>query len=113
MVNVKSVLQLLVSCLVYSAIVAIIDFVIILLVTRELGSVVYVLSFTMIAEGGIALVIGGATASFSPTFGKMAEVIFHSKPKDAKQLKADEKSARVWIVTGIIILLFGLLASAL
>ncbi len=100
-----------VSCLVYSAIVAIIDFVIILLVTRE--SVVYVLSFTMIAEGGIALVIGGATASFSPTFGKLAEVIFHSKPRDAKQLKADEKSARAWIVTGIILLLFGLLVSAM
>ena len=109
----KLALQLFASCLVYSAVVMVIDFVIIFLVQRELSSVAYVLSFVLIAEGGLSLVVGGAAASFSTTFGKMAEVVFHAKPWDAKQLRAAEKSARVWIVAGVILLLFGLLVSAL
>lgn len=109
----KSALQLFISCLVYAIIISAVDFVIIFVFQRDLGQVKWTLSIITFAEGGLALVTGGATASFSSTFGKIGEMIFHAEPWDIKRLREVERTARVWITTGYILFLLGLLLSAL
>jgi hypothetical protein len=80
-----------------------------------LGSnrIVFYLSLLLLAEGGIALTIGGAIAVFSPTTGKIGESIFRRETWDAKKQKAAEKQARAWIVTGTFLILASFLVSAL
>jgi hypothetical protein len=109
----KSALELFAGCLVYSLIVVLIDFVFILFFRRELNQIASSLSFVMLVEGGLGLTVGGAVASFSPTVSKIEESIFHSKPWDAKRQREAEKQARTWILTGIVLVLAGLLISAL
>ena len=106
-------LELIATCLLYSIIVIFVDFVLILVFQRDLSQIVYILSFVSFAEGGGSLTIGGIIASFSSNLGKISETIFRSKPWDAKRLKEAERTARVWIITGLILFLFGLLISAL
>ena len=89
------------------------SFVSVLLFRRELNQIASSLSFVMLVEGGLGLTVGGAVASFSPTVSKIEESIFHSKPWDAKRQREAEKQARTWIVTGIVLVLAGLLISAL
>jgi hypothetical protein len=111
--RVKAALILLASCMVYSAIVALIDIVVIYLFVQELRQSLYLLSFVLLIEGGISLVVGGGMASFSTAFGKISETILHSEPWDAKRLREAESNARVWIATGLLLFLFGLLVSAI
>jgi hypothetical protein len=106
-------LELIATCLLYSIIVILVDFVLILVFQRDLSQIVYILSFVSFAEGGGSLTIGGVIASFSSNLGKISETIFRSKPWDAKRLKEAERTARVWIITGLILFLFGLMISAL
>jgi hypothetical protein len=106
-------LDLIATCLLYSIIVIFVDFVLILVFQRDLNQIEYILSFVSFAEGGGSLAIGGVIASFSPNLGKISETIFRSKPWDAKRLKEAERTARVWITTGLILFLLGLLISAL
>ena len=109
----RSVLELVASCLVYSIIIILVDFGIVFVLQRELSQVAYALSLVVLVEGGLALLVGGAAASFSPTFGKIGATVFRSEPWDAKRLREAERTARVWIATGLILLLLGLLVSAL
>ena len=109
---VKPVLEVFASCLIYSLVVALIDFVLIFFF-RGLGQIASSLSFVMLAEGGVALTVGGVVSFFSPLAGKMEEVIFHSAPWNASRQKDAEKQASVWIVTGIILVFAALLVSTL
>jgi hypothetical protein len=113
MAKVKSVLELVASCLVYSSIVILIDLVVILFFTRELSQIGSSLSFVMLVEGGLGLTVGGAFVLYSPTVSKIGEFIFHSKPWNATRQKEAEKQAAAWIVTGSILVLAALLVSAL
>ena len=113
MATVKSALELVASCLVYSLIVVLIDFVIILFFRRELNQIASSLSFVMLFEGGLGLTVGGGVVLYSPIGSKMEEVIFHSEPWNAKRQKEAEKQAEAWIVTGIILVFAALLISAL
>ena len=110
---VKFALELIATCLVYSLIVMFMNFIAILLFTQKLSQIVLYLSLALLVEGGLGLTVGGAVASFSPTVSKIEESIFHSKPWDAKRQREAEKQARTWIVTGIVLVLVGLLISAL
>ncbi len=112
MTRLGSALEFIASCLVYSAIVTIIDAVIILFFTSQLVQILYALSFVMLVEGGVGLVIGGAMASYSPSIGKIGEVIFRSKPWTAQRRKEAERQGATWIVTGAILVVVGLLVSA-
>jgi hypothetical protein len=87
--------------------------IVILVFTQEPKRILLVLTYALLVEGGLALATGGVVASFSPTIGKMRESVFHSEPWDAKRLKEAERQARIWIVTGTVLFLFGLLVSAL
>ncbi len=108
----KTVLELLARSLLYSLVVIVIDFVLIFSLKGGLNQITYSLSFVMLLEGGIGLTVGGAVASYSPLSAKISEVLFHSKPWDAKRLKEAEKQARAWIATGIILVFAALLLSA-
>lgn len=112
MVTKKTVLELLARGLLYSLIVILIDFVLIFSIQGGLNQITASLSFIMLLEGGIGLAVGGAIAFYSPLGAKISEVLFHSKPWDAKRQKEAEKQARTWIMTGIILVFAALLLSA-
>ena len=113
MIAKKTVLELLARTLLYSLIVILIDFVLIFSLRGGLNQITDALSFVMLFEGGIGLTVGGAAAFYSPLSAKISEVLFHSKPWNAKRLKEAEKQAQPWIVTGSILVLAALLISAL
>jgi hypothetical protein len=112
MINMKTVLELLAKSLLYSLVVILIDVVIVFLITREPNQIIDTLSFVMLLEGGIGLTAGGGTAIYSPSGAKISEVLFRSKPWNAKRQKEVEKQARAWIATGIILVFEALLLSA-
>jgi len=111
--QIKSVLQLLASCLVYSLVVLAVTLVVVFIFTRDFAQTLLYLTYGLLIEAGSALMAGGAVANFSPAIGKIGESVVHSRPWDAKRIKESEKQGRTWIVTGAFILLFGLLVSSL
>jgi hypothetical protein len=108
----KSRIRLLTSCLIYSSIVILIDFVVLFFFSRELNQIPYSLSIVMLVEGALGLVIGGAVAFYSPAVSKLSEVIFHTEPLTAARQKETEKQALVWIAAGSILVFAALLLSA-
>lgn len=112
MIDRKTVLELLAKSLLYSLIVVLIDFVLIFFLNEGLNKIIDSLSFVMLLEGGIGLTVGGATVFYSPLGAKISEVLFHSKPWNAKRLKEVEKQAEAWIATGIVLVFEALLLSA-
>lgn len=113
MVIMKSLLELIAKTLIYSLIVITIDFIILLFFIEGLSQIVDVLSFVLLLEGGIGLILGGASASYTPISAKVSEVFFHTKPWNAKRQKEVEKQARILIVTGIMLVFSALILSAL
>ncbi|HDQ06512.1 MAG TPA: hypothetical protein ENN36_07310 [Candidatus Bathyarchaeota archaeon] len=113
MVTRKSVLELLVRSLVYSLIVVVIDFVLIVFLAYGTGQLTYVLSFVVLLEGGICLLAGGASVFYSSSVAKISEVLFHTKPWDAKRQKQVEQQVQVFIVTGTFLVGEALLLSAI
>ncbi|MBT8172123.1 hypothetical protein KJN74_04570 [Candidatus Bathyarchaeota archaeon] len=71
------------------------------------------LSLVMLVEGGLGLLAGGAVASLRGLSHKIGEIIFNSEPWDFKKQKKAEKQAQILIVTGLMIVLFGLLISGI
>jgi hypothetical protein len=112
MTKLKPTLELFASCLIYSSIIILIDFVLILFFRQELAQIVYSLSFVVLIEGGVGLTVGGAIVLYSPLSAKMGEVILHSKPWDAKRQREAEAQAKTWIATGSILVSVALLISA-
>jgi len=110
--NVKSALELLASCLIYSFIVILIDFVLVFFFIGQLTQITSPLSMVMLIEGGLGLIIGGAVALYSPIVSKVQEVFFHSEPWTAARQKQAEKQALAWIATGSILVLVAFLISA-
>ncbi len=110
---VRFALGLVPTCLVYSLIVIIINFGALFLITWELNQTTATLPFLLLAEGGLGLTVGGVIVFFSPIGGKIEEIIFHSISWNAKRQKEAEKQARVWVVTGGILVFAALLLSAI
>ena len=106
--SLKPALKLVAACLVYSLIIAVATLVVVLVFTRELERVLLFVSYALLIEGSLALMTGGVVASFSSTIGKLGESVLHAKPWDAKRQKEAERQARLWIVTGFFLFLFGL-----
>ncbi len=106
-------LKLVASCLIYSLVIMTVTLVVVLFFTQELSQILLFLTYGLLIEGGLAMVTGGATASFSPAIGRVREVVIHSASFDAAHLKEAEKRARVWIGTGVFLFVFGLLVSSL
>lgn len=110
--NVKSALELLASCLIYSSIVILIDFVLVFFFIGQLTQIISPLSMVMLIEGGLGLIVGGAVASYSPIVSKFEEVFFHSEPWTAARQKQAEKQGLAWIATGSLLVLVAFLISA-
>lgn len=114
MTTVKSVLELFVSCFIYSSIIILIDFILIAFFSGGIDSQInYSLSFVMLLEGGIGLIVGGTVALYSPSLSKMNEVFFHHKPWSYKRQKQIEKQVEPLIIIGLILVIEALLLSAM
>jgi hypothetical protein len=85
----------------------------VLILSRDSAQVLFFVTYGLLIEGGSALIVGGAVASFSPAIGKIGESVVHSAPWDAKRIRDSEKQGRAWIATGAFLFLFGLLISSL
>jgi len=96
----------------YSLIILLIDAILIIVIKGEMNQISDTLSFVLLVEGGICLVVGGGVALYSPSFGKINEILFHSKPWNAKRQKDLEKQMAVFILTGIVLIIEALLLSA-
>lgn len=108
----KTVLEFCTKLFLYSTIIILIDFVLILAFTRVTNDIVKILSFVMLVEGGIVLIVGGVTASYSSLYAKLSEVVFHTEPWNAKRQKETEINARAWIILGIFLVIEALVLSA-
>jgi NO-binding membrane sensor protein with MHYT domain len=108
----KNVLAFCTKLFLYSIIIILIDFLLILAFTRVTNDIVQILSFVMLIEGGIVLILGGVTASYSSIYAKLSEVVFHTEPWNAKRQKEVEINARAWIIVGIILVIEALVLSA-
>ena len=108
----KTVLAFCTKYFIYSIIIILIDFVLILAFTGLTNGIVQILSFVMLIEGGIVLIVGGVTASYSSLYAKLGEVVFHTEPWNAKRQKEVEINAKTWITVGIILVIEALVLSA-
>ena len=113
MISWRTILEFVAKCLIFSFIIILIDFVILFLLAGGLNEIIYSLSFVMLLEGGIGLVVGGGAVLYSPASAKISETIFHTKPWSAKRQKELETQTRSWIITGVFLVLEALLFSAL
>lgn len=109
----KSVVELIVSCLVYCLGIAFVSFGVLFLFIRDLGKVWSIFPLVLLLEGGLGMIAGGALASFSAPLVRMSEILLRSKPWDGKRQKETEIQARVWIATSFLLILAGFLASLL
>jgi hypothetical protein len=111
--DLKTALEFIARCLIYSLIVLSVDFVLIFLFEGKSDQFTSSLSFLTLLEGGIGLTVGGAAASYSPIATKISETIFHSKPWSATRQKEVEAQAKAWIATGVFLIFSALLLSAI
>jgi hypothetical protein len=109
----KNVLQLFSRSLIYSLLIMLTDFVFIAVLTGRINQIILNLSFVMLIEGGIALIVGGATVLYSPSVAKVSEVLFHSKPWNYKRQKEIEKQMKEVIAIGFILVFVSLLLSTI
>ena len=107
----RTVIKILAEGLFYSSIVILIDLLIIFFIQGGFNEVLDVLSFILLLEGGIGLVVGGASVSYVPLGAKISEALFHSKPWSADRQRETEKQAILWIITGVFLVFEALILS--
>ena len=106
-------MDLLVSSLVYSFVVILIDIVVLFMVYQELSQVISNLMLVMLAEGGLGLVAGGFIGLNSPIIRRIEEDFLHVKPRKHKDKGEHEKQTKTLIITGIFLIIAALLLSAI
>ena len=109
----NNALKLFASCLIYSLIITLIDFIIVFLFTQDFNQLLSSISLILLLEGGLGLIMGGGAVMYSPVANKVGEILFKSEPWNAKRQKEVEKQAQVLIFAGLFLLLIGLLVSAI
>jgi hypothetical protein len=109
----KNALELLASCLISSLIVTSLDFLVVYLSTQQLSQLFSKVTFVLLIEGGLGLILGGGTAMYSPVLSKVGEIMFKSEPWNAKRKKEAEKQGHEFILVGVFLLVIGLLVSAI
>jgi hypothetical protein len=112
MSRLKSAVKFVVECFAISLIVALADLGVVYLFVRDPIRVVFYLSMTLLLEGGLGLLVGGVVASFSRVINKIGEKLHKSESWTAISQREAERNSRPWIVTGVLLLLFGFLVSA-
>lgn len=110
----KTSIVLFARFLLYSLTLILIDVILIAFFSGGIDSQInYSLSFVMLLEGGIGLIVGGTVALYSPSLSKMNEVFFHHKPWSYKRQKQIEKQVEPLIIIGLILVIEALLLSAM
>ena len=104
--------KLLAACLVYALIVVSVDSAVILALVRDVYRLAYPLQILVLTEGALGLIIGGLVGSNSPSIGKIEEIIFRVKPRAVAQHRDTQKKAKLWIATGVILVVLALLLPA-
>ncbi|MEJ2242757.1 MAG: hypothetical protein P8Y18_11555 [Candidatus Bathyarchaeota archaeon] len=112
MISWKVIVNSLFKSLIYSFIIAIIDIILIIIINSNSLQIIYSLSIILLIEGGILLILGGAVSLYTPSIEKINEVMFHSKPWNAKRQKEIEKQMAIIILTGIVLIIEALIISA-
>jgi hypothetical protein len=109
----RNILELLASSLIYSLIIAALDFLVVYFFTQNLNQILYIITLILLLEGALGLIMGGGTAMYSPVLSKIGEILFKSEPWSAERRKEAEKQGHTFIVVGVLLLLLGLLVSAI
>lgn len=112
MTKTRDLLQILAASLVYALIVILVDVGLLLVFLRDISLIFYPLQIVSLTEGGIGLIIGGLIGSSSPSIAKIEETLFHTKPKRLDQLKDVQKRAKLWILTGVFLVLIAIFLPA-
>ena len=113
MIHLKTIMALLAKFFFYSMIIILIDTVTILLFSWGVDTFTYTLSFFILIEGGLGLILGGVSAFYSPSTSKVSEALFRSKPWNFTRQKEIEKQMGAVITTSIILIIESLFVSAL
>lgn len=109
----KNALALTIKSFLYSLIIGLIDVILIFLLSLEVDTFVYSLSFFMLIEGGLGLIFGSFIAAYSPSAAKLNEILFHSEPWNFERQKEIEKRMRTVLITGCLLIIEALFISAL
>lgn len=109
----KKTLVLVARFFLYSMIIIVIDTLMIFLLSLEVDTFTYTLSFFVLIEGGLGLIFGSVSVVYSPSTAKLSEVLFRSKPWNFSRQKEIEKQMGAVIATSIILIIEALLVSAL
>ena len=88
MISLKIKIVAFLKCLLYSLLVVLIDIILIFFFSEAGSRFNYNLSFMLLLEGGIGLIIGGAVVLYSPSLSKMSEVFLTINPKRVKSAAA-------------------------
>ena len=113
MIHLKTIITHFVKFFIYSIIIILIDTIMILLFSWGVDTFTYTLSFIILIEGGLGLILGGVSAFYSPSTSKVSEVLFRSKPWNFTRQKEVEKQMGAVIMTSIILIIEALFVSAL
>lgn len=113
MTKLKDALTLLVECSILSLIIVFIDFIIFVVFASELSPITSTLSLIVLLEGGLCLVAGGGVVLYTPSLAKLGQFFFRSKPWNATRQKHMEKQMQILIITGLFLVLYGLIVSIL
>src|SRR3989449_10573872 len=98
--------------LVYAAIIAIGDWIVLLVLTRKMSG--SILTLVLFLEGGIGLLTGVAISlSSSPSMSKLGEELFHTSPWSREAEGNAESVGLKWMLTATFLVLLGLAISAI
>jgi hypothetical protein len=112
MTKTRGLLQTLAASLVYALIVILVDVGLLFVFLRDINLILYPLQIASLTEGGIGLIIGGLIGSSSPSIAKIEEALFHTKLKRLDQQKDAQKRAKLWILTGVFLVIIALFLPA-
>jgi len=113
MTKLKDALTLLVECSILSLIIVFIDFIIFFVFASELSPITSGVSLIVLLEGGLCLVAGGGVVLYTPSIAKLGQVFLTSKPWNATRQKRIEKQMQILIITGLFLVIYGLIISVI
>ena len=113
MTKLKDALTLLAECSILSLIIVFIDFIIFFVFAGDSSPIYSTLSLIVLLEGGLCLVVAGGAVLYTPSLAKLGQVFFSSKPWNATRQKHMEKQMQILIITGVFLVIYGLIISVI
>ena len=110
--EVRGLLKIIPICLIYSLIIVLINLVVIFIFTQNIIQMLYLASFIVLIEGGLALIAGAGIALYSPIFNKIFGKITYSESLEINRNKGSEPQAEKWVIVGGLLVIEALIISA-